>query len=512
MGGSTPPLSNLFFVPNIFNLTHGYFSSIPSAEYLMKVYYSSSTHFLITGRMHMAVEAYIETLKSIVGAANVLNAKEDLVTYSYDATTMWHHRPDVVVFPAGTAQISQILKMANDQHIPVTARGGGTNLSGGSIPIRGGIVLCTTKMNRIISIKKETLTAEVEAGVILQDFSQALSKVGLFYPPDPQSAQGCTMGGTLAENASGPQGVKYGVTKQYLLGLEVILANGEIAHLGGQTIKNRMGYELATLFAGSEGMLGIISRMTVRLLPLPENQQTLLAVFNDIETAGETVSQIIASGVIPAKIEFVNNWLIRRIEEMTHLGLPVEEEALLLIQCDGKKESVSEEIHKIQAVCLKMGAKEARPARDEQEAARLWQARKSAFGAVYSSAPTVLGEDLTVPRDRIAPLIRKFKEIGKKYGFEIPITGHAGDGNLHPNLLTDVNNKENFALAMKAAEEMVKATIDMGGVLSGEHGIGLEKQAFIKMAMDPVTLRMMKDIKHLFDPNNILNPGKYWEE
>ena len=350
--------------------------------------------------------AYIESLKKIVGSTNTLTSKEDLVTYSYDATTIWKHLPDVVVFPLKTEHVSQILKLANEKRIPVTTRGGGTNLSGGSIPIKGGIVLCTTKMNRIIKVKKENLSAEVEAGVNLQDFNNTLAREGLFYPPDPQSAQGCTLGGTLAENASGPLGVKYGVTKQYLLGMEVVLADGEIVELGGQTIKNRMGFELASLFAGSEGMLGVITSMTVRLLPLPVSQQTMIAVFKDVETAGETVSQIIGSGVIPAKIEFVDNWFLRRIEEMTHLGLPIEEEALLLIQCDGDPQVVEQEITKIIAVCQKMGVKEARAARDNQEAAMLWQARKSSFGAVYSSAPTVMGEDLTVPRDKIAPLIR----------------------------------------------------------------------------------------------------------
>jgi glycolate oxidase len=456
--------------------------------------------------------SYIELLNKIVGSTNTLTSKEDLVTYSYDATTIWKHLPDVVVFPLKTEHVSQILKLAYEKRIPVTTRGGGTNLSGGSIPIKGGIVLCTTKMNRIIKVKKENLSAEVEAGVNLQDFNNTLAREGLFYPPDPQSAQGCTLGGTLAENASGPLGVKYGVTKQYLLGMEVVLADGEIVELGGQTIKNRMGFELASLFAGSEGMLGVITRVIVRLLPLPVSQQTMIAVFRDVETAGETVSQIIGSGVIPAKIEFVDNWFLRRIEDMTHLGLPVEEEALLLIQCDGDPKVVEQEITKIIAVCQKMGAKEARAARDNQEAAMLWQARKSSFGAVYSSAPTVMGEDLTVPRDKIAPLIRRFREIGKKYGLEIPIVGHAGDGNLHPNILTNINDREGFTIALKAAEEMVKATIELGGVLSGEHGIGLEKQAFIKLAINPGALNLMKGIKHLLDPNNILNPGKYWEE
>ncbi len=462
--------------------------------------------------MIMLNSSLIASLQQIVGKANVLLQKEDLLTYSYDATTMWRHLPDVVVFSMTTEHVSQVLKLANENKIPVTARGGGTNLSGGSIPIRGGIVLCLTKMNRIINIKKATLTAEVEAGVNLQDFQQALAKEGLFYPPDPQSAQGCTLGGTLAENASGPSGVKYGVTKQYLLGMEVVLASGEVAEFGGQTIKNRMGYELGTLFVGSEGMLGIITRITVRVLPLPATQKTMIAAFQDVETAGETVSQIIASGVIPVKIEYMDNWFLNRIEDLTHVGLPVKEEALLLIQCDGNGSVVDQEIAAIIEICQKMGAKEARIAKSDAEAAMLWQARKSSFGAVYSSHPTVLGEDLTVPRDKIAPMIRKFKEIGRKYGLEIPIAGHAGDGNLHPNILTDVNDKENFAKAMKAAEEMVRATLDLGGVLSGEHGIGLEKKVFMKLAMDPLALRIMKGIKHLLDPNNILNPGKFWEE
>ena len=454
----------------------------------------------------------IEKLKAIIGDKNVLTGKEDLLTYSYDATTMWRHLPDVVVFPQTTEQVSQIIQLAGSNQIPVTARGGGTNLSGGSIPVKGGIVLCLARMNRIINIKKATLTAEVEAGVNLQDFQQALAKEALFYPPDPQSAQGCTMGGTLAENASGPLGVKYGVSKQYLLGIEVVLASGEIVQMGGQTIKNRMGFELATLFVGSEGMLGIITKLTLRLLPLPETQKTMVVVFKDVETAGESVSQIIATGVIPAKIEFMDNWVLRRIEDLTHLGLPVESEALLLIQCDGNPLVVDQEVARIIQVCQKMGAIEARSAKSEAEAAMLWQARKSAFGAVYSSAPTVLGEDLTVPRDKLAPLVRKFKEIGKKYGFEIPIVGHAGDGNLHPNILTDINNKANFAKAMQAVEEMVRATLALGGVLSGEHGIGLEKRVFMNLAMDPIGLRIMKDIKHLLDPQNILNPGKFWED
>lgn len=454
----------------------------------------------------------IQDLKEIVGPNNTLTAKEDLAVYSYDATSMWTHLPEAVVLPQTSTQISKILKLANDNKIPVTPRGGGTNVSGGSIPVRGGIVLCTTRMNRILSISKANLTASIEPGVVMQDFNLALAKEGLFYPPDPQSAAGCTMGGTIAENAGGPYGVKYGVTRQYLLGLEVVLASGEIVKVGGVTIKNRMGYELAALFAGSEGTLGVITAITVRLLPLPQAQKTALAIFADTETAGEAVSRILAEGIIPAKIEIMDNWYLRRTEEIAHLGLPVEAEAMLLMQADGNALAVEDEIEQIIRVCRGIGAQEVRAARDENEAGALWQARRAAFSTVFGSAPTVLSEDITVPRDKIAALIRKCKQIGQKYGYLIPIAGHAGDGNIHPSVLTDINDKENFARALQAIDEMILAALELGGVLSGEHGIGLEKQRFMKRAMDPVALRLMRDIKHLFDPNNILNPGKIWED
>jgi glycolate oxidase len=456
--------------------------------------------------------SHIEALKKIAGERNVLLAKEDMLAYSYDGTTMWSHLPEVVVLPQTTEQVSRIMKLASENGIPVTPRGGGTNVSGGSIPVKGGIVLCTAKMNRIININKATLVAEVEPGVVLQDFQAALAKEGLFYPPDPQSAAGCTLGGTVAENAGGPYGVKYGVTKQYLLGLEVVLASGEIARLGGKTIKNRMGYELATLFAGSEGTLGVITGITLKLMPLPKSQKTMLAVFSALEIAGDAVSRIIAAGIIPAKVEFVDNWFLRRIEDLTHLGLPVEAGALLLIQSDGEPQAVETEIEAVITICHDAGAKEARAAQDAAEADRLWLARKGSFSAVYSSAPTILSEDITVPRDKIAALIKKCCAIGQKYGFDIHVTGHAGDGNIHPSIQTDIKDKENFSRAMKAVDEMVDATLELGGVISGEHGIGLEKQRFMQRAMDPTALKIMREIKKVLDPQGILNPGKYWEE
>ncbi len=454
----------------------------------------------------------ISQLREILGKEAVLTSKEDLTTYSYDATTTWAHMPDVVVLPMTTEQVSRILKLANENRIPVTPRGAGTNLSGGSIPIKGGIVLCTTKMNRILEISKGNLVATVEPGVVLQDFNLALAKEGLFYPPDPQSFLGCTIGGTIAENAGGPYCVKYGVTKQYVLGLEVVLASGYIMKLGGVTVKNRTGYELVMLFTGSEGTLGVITKITVRLLPMPPASRTMTAVFDDMSVGGQAVSNILANGVVPAKIEFVDNFAIRRIEEMMPTGLPVDANALLLLQSDGSPAAVEAESQQILDILKKSGARDIRVAKDAAEAAVYWRMRSAGFAAFFSAAHTVIAEDVTVPRDKLAEFIRNLGEISERTGFSIKFLGHAGDGNLHPTIFTDIRDKEQFARAQDAMAEVFRAAMALGGVPSGEHGTGLEKRHFLKEAMDPVAIDIMKKIKGILDPNNILNPGKIWEE
>jgi len=454
----------------------------------------------------------VSELGKIVGKDAVLISKEDLNAYSYDGTATWAHMPDVVVLPTTVEQVSQILKLADDNKIPVTPRGAGTNVSGGSIPIKGGIVLCTTRMNKILDINKTNLTATVEPGVVLHDLNLALAKQGLFYPPDPQSFLGCTIGGTVAENAGGPYCVKYGVTKQYVLGLEVVLANGYIMKLGGVTVKNRTGYELMMLFTGSEGTLGVTTKITLRLMPMPPANKTMMAVFDDIAVGGQAVSNIMASGVVPAKIEFVDNFILRRIEEMTPMGLPVEAKALLLIQADGSPTAVEAESKQIVDILQKSGAKNIKVAKDANEAAMYWKMRSAGFAATFGAAHTVLAEDVAVPRDKLAEFIHKLEEISERTGFFISYLGHAGDGNLHPSIFTDMRNKEEFARAQKAMEEIFEAALSVGGVLSGEHGIGLEKQRFLKRAMDPVALNLMIKIKTLLDPNHILNPGKIWEE
>jgi glycolate oxidase len=459
----------------------------------------------------MIKESIIADVQRIVGKENVLTSPEALKVYSYDGTTSWIHEPDVVVFPTSANEISEILKLANVEKVPVTPRGGGTNVSGGSIPIQGGIVLCTTKMNRILKIDKENLTATVECGVVLQDLTLRLAREGLFFPPDPQSFLGATMGGIIAENAGGPACVKYGVTKQYILGIEVVLPTGEIVNLGGRTLKNVVGYDLLHIFISSEGTLGVVTKAELKLNPLPPARKTIMAVYADVAIAGESVFRVLENGVIPCKIELLDNWVINRIEEMSPMGLPKDADAVLLFEVDGIPEAVEKETEKIVEIAKKYGATDVRVAKDQAEADKYWMARKAGFAAVFGKAPTVLSEDVTVPRGNIPALIKKVKEIAKKYDVEDCVLGHAGDGNLHPSVLTDMKNTEHYARAVKAIDEIIESAVALGGVLSGEHGIGLEKQKFFNRVTDPVVVNMMKNIKALFDPNHIMNPGKIWD-
>ncbi len=453
----------------------------------------------------------VDQLEWIAGKANVLTTVEELTAYSYDATAVWSHMPEAVVFPTDTEQIAGILQYANEHGIPVTPRGGGTNVSGGSIPIKGGIVLCTTKMNRILDINNNNLNATVEPGVVLQDFQEALSKEGLFFPPDPQSFAGCTMGGVVAENSGGPSCLKYGVTKQYALGIEVVLADGRIVKLGGLTPKNRTGYELMMLFTGSEGTLGVISKITLRLLPKPTSNKTIVAVFGDVAEAGETVSDIIAGGVLPSKVEFIDNWTFEKFRGLLPDEILDNAQVILLIQVDGLPETVAAETEEIVGIC-ENSTRMVRVAEDPAEAEKYWQARTAHFSDISSRTHTIVNEDVSVPRDRIADFIRISQESAKKYDVPISFAGHVGDGNFHPVVLSDDRDKEHFGRALKCVDEIIETAISLGGVLSGEHGIGLEKQRFLKKAMDPAAIEIMKQIKGLLDPNNILNPGKIWEE
>ena len=453
----------------------------------------------------------IKQLKKIVGEEFVLTDKEDLATYAYDGTTTWSHLPDVVVLPTTTEHISAILSLANKNRIPATPRGSGTNISGGSVPIRGGIVICTTRMNRILEINKTNLTATVEPGVVLQDFNVKLAGENLFYPPDPQSFLTCTIGGTVAENSGGPLCIKYGVTKQYVLGLEVVLPDGYVLNIGGSTVKNRTGYDLVPLFTGSEGTLGVITKINLRLIPKPAAKKTVIAIFDDMTLAGAVVSGILANSIVPAKIEFVDNFVIRRIEEKMKIGLPVDAKTMLLIDVDGSPAAVESEARQVLELLNEGGARVARLAKDDNEAATYWKARSAGFAAIYSAARTVIAEDVTVPRDRLSDFILKLDAISKKSGFEIVLIGHAGDGNIHPSVFTNSREKEDLDRLEQTLTEIFEAALELGGTLSGEHGIGLEKKRLLAKALDPKAIEIMKNIKGFLDPNNIMNPDKIWE-
>jgi glycolate oxidase len=459
----------------------------------------------------MVDKVLINKLKRIVGKESILTSPEEMLAYSYDGTNMWSHRPDVVVLPSGADQISSILKLASENKIPVTPRGGGTNVSGGSIPIQGGIVLCTTRMDRINEINRTNLNATVEPGVILQDFQTALAKEGLFFPPDPQSFAGCTMGGVVAENSGGPSCLKYGVTKQYVLGLEVALANGRIMKLGGLTPKNRSGYDLMMLFTGSEGTLGVITKITLRVLPAPPAEQTIVAVFRDIAVAGETVTDIIAGSILPSKVEFVDNWTFAKFRGLLPDDVLDSSQVILLIQVDGLPETVAAETQQVVAIC-KPNATQVRVAQDEAEAARYWQARQAHFSDISSRAHTIVNEDVSVPRAKIADFIKLSQDSARRHDVPLSFAGHVGDGNFHPVVLTDSRDKEHYGRALKCVDEIIEIALSLGGVLSGEHGIGLEKQRFLKKAVDPTAIEIMKKVKDVLDPHHILNPGKIWEE
>ncbi|KLU65460.1 putative FAD-linked oxidoreductase [Desulfosporosinus acididurans] len=452
----------------------------------------------------------IQELIKIVGEENLYTTLEDLYCYTYDASFLKADLKDlagVAVYPGTVEEISMILTLANREKIPVVPRGAGTNVSGGSVSIGDCIVLVLKRMNKILEIDKKNLIAVVEPGVITGQFQREVEQLGLFYPPDPASLAVSTMGGNVAECAGGPRGVKYGVTRDYILGLEVVLPTGEIMTTGGRTIKNVTGYDMTKLFTGSEGTLCVITKIIVKLIPLPEAKSTMMAVFSEMEQASETVSEIIAGGLVPCSLELLDNIYIKNIEEYAKVGLPVEAGAVLLIEVDGDSEILSKQIGKVEEICRRLGAVQIRVATTKEEAEDLWLARRSAFASVSRVKPTIIGEDATVPRSQIPVAVRRIQEIAAKYNIIIAILGHAGDGNLHATILTDEMDREEAARVEKAIDEIFVLTVELGGSLSGEHGIGRAKSKFITLQTGKIGLEIQRKIKHALDPNNILNPG-----
>ncbi|RLB37949.1 MAG: glycolate oxidase subunit GlcD [Deltaproteobacteria bacterium] len=447
-------------------------------------------------------------LRHIVGPEWFLDSPEDTATYSYDAF-LPEFMPDAVIVPANSQEISQIMSIANEKRFNIIPRGAGTNISGTSVARQGGVIMAFHRMNRILEIDVEDMCAVVQPGVVNADLQKEAAKKGLMYPPDPASMFVSTIGGNVALNAGGPRGAKYGVTRDYLLGLEVVLPTGDIIRTGGKTLKNVTGYDLTRLFCGSEGTLGIITEIIVRLIPQPPAKATLQAVFSDLDDAAKTVSAIVASGIVPTTLELIDRVVLDVIRDYGGAEFASEAEALLLIEVDGEISAVESQGKRIKGFCKQRGAIEVDMATDPEEADKLWQARRTAFGAVASLRPNCIVEDATVPIKNLPAMIRKIVELAEKYELKIGVLAHAGDGNLHPLIMTDLRDKDEMKRVDRALDEMYEAALSMGGTLSGEHGIGIAKDRFITKELSPKAIEVMRGIKRVFDPNNILNPGSF---
>lgn len=450
-------------------------------------------------------------LRAMVGAENVLTSKEDLLAYSFDGTAAMQQMPGGVVFATTTEQVVQILQFANQTKTPVVTRGSGTGLSGGSLPSADCLVLCLAKMDRILELDRANLTILVEPGVTTLAVFDAATAAGLFYPPDPGSMKISTIGGNVAENSGGLRGLKYGITRNYVMGLEVVLPDGEILWTGNKCVKDVAGYSLRDLFIGSEGTLGVITKVLLRLIPKPAAKKTMVATFAQMDAAAQCVSDIIAAQIIPCTLEFLDRTTIRCVEDFAKVGLPLDCEALLLMETDGHPAAVAEEAAKMEELARKAGALEVRVAKDEAEANKLATARRSAFSALARLSPTTILEDATVPRSELAKMIRFVAEIAKKYNLRVGTFGHMGDGNLHPTFLTDERNKEEMHRVEEAFQEIFAEAIRLGGTITGEHGVGVAKKSFLPKFAGDAQMRVMRELKGALDANHILNPGKMFD-
>jgi glycolate oxidase len=446
-------------------------------------------------------------LESIVGEEYISDADIDRVVNSYDATKQ-RFLPDLVIRPVSAQEISGILKIANENHIPVYPRGAASGLTGGAVPLYGGIVLDVTRMNHILDIDEANLTATVEPGVVIADFQSEVEKRGLLYPPDPASNKIATMGGSVAECAGGLRGMKYGVTKDYVMALEVVLPTGEIINTGAKTLKSVTGYDLTKLFVGSEGTLGIFTKIVVKLIPPPEKVVTIRAYFRSIKETADTVSAIIAAKIVPRALEFVDDKSIKAVSVYIGFSVPEGTEALLLMEVDGSDETVQKDAQKIIEICNANNAFEVERANTEEEKDLLWSIRRSVSPALYAISSGKVSEDICVPRSKITQMLESIGEIGKKYDFTIANFGHAGDGNIHVNILVEPSVSGEIERAEKAVKEIFTKVVELGGTLSGEHGIGNTKSKYLSLEIGAVEMQIMKNIKKLFDPNDILNPGK----
>jgi glycolate oxidase len=453
----------------------------------------------------------LDELRAVVGADQVLTAPEDLIPYSFDGTAALQQLPGCVVFVRSADDVAKVLRLANRERIPLITRGSGTGLSGGSLPVAGSIILCTVKMNRILEVDAANLTMTVEPGATTLEVANAAGAVGLFYPPDPGSMKISTIGGNVAENSGGLRGLKYGITRNYVMGLEVVLPDGEILRTGNKCVKDVAGYSLKDLFIGSEGTLGVITQVLLRLIPKPAAKQTMVATYSRIEAAAQTVSDIIAARIIPCTLEFLDRVTIRCVEDYARIGLPLNCEALLLMETDGHPAQVEEETRQMTEIARKNQAMEVRVAADPAEAARLAGARRAAFSALARVAPTTILEDVTVPRNRLVEMVRFVDMVAKKYRLKVGTFGHMGDGNLHPTFLTDERKHDEMERVHQAFKEIFHEAIRLGGTITGEHGVGVAKKEFLPIFAGDAQMRVMRELRKVLDPRGILNPGKMFD-
>jgi glycolate dehydrogenase FAD-linked subunit len=450
-------------------------------------------------------------LRRLVGPKDVLTEKEDLIPYSFDGTAALRQMPGCVVFAASTQHVAEILQLANQTRTAVVTRGSGTGLSGGSVPCPGCIVLCLAKMDKVLELDRSNLTLLAEAGATTEAISEAASAAGLFYPPDPGSMKISTIGGNVAENSGGLRGLKYGVTRNYVMGIEVVLPNGEVLWSGNKCVKDVAGYSVKDLFIGSEGTLGVVTKVLLKLIPKPAAKKTMVATFGRIDQAAQTVSAIIEARIIPCTLEFLDRTTIRCVEEFAKVGLPLDCEALLLMETDGHPAAVADEASKMEALARKNGATEVRVAQDDAQAANLAAARRSAFSALARISPTTILEDATVPRSELARMVLFIQGVAQRRHLRIGAFGHAGDGNLHPTFLTDERNEAEMREVEEAFKEIFEEAIRLGGTITGEHGVGLSKKGFLPRFAGDASMRVMRELRRAFDPNGILNPGKLFD-
>jgi glycolate dehydrogenase FAD-linked subunit len=452
-----------------------------------------------------------DSFATIVGPGSVLTKPEDVLPYAFDGTAALRQRPAAVVLPRSVEDVAACVTLAAAHALPIVTRGSGTGLSGGSVPQADSVVLCLAHMNAIVGVDPRNLTLRAQAGAVTQAIDEAAARHGLFYPPDPGSMRISTIGGNVAENSGGLRGLKYGVTRDYVMALEVVLADGRIARFGSQCVKDVAGYSMKDLFVGSEGTLGIITEVLLRLVPRPAARRTMLALYDRIEDAAETVSAIIAARIIPCTLEFLDQVTARSVEEYAHVGLPTDCAAVLLMETDGHPAAVADEAERMAAIARDHRAREVRVARDEAEALALAGARRNAFAALARRRPTTILEDFTVPRSELAEMVGFIAETARGFDLQIGTFGHMGDGNLHPTFLTDERDEAEMQRVHLALDVIAKKTLALGGTITGEHGVGLAKKAWLLQQMGDSSFELMKQVKRAIDPLGILNPGKIFD-